>query len=86
MDGVPQVMVSKDLLDGEGLDVVSFLADNKIFPSKGEARKMTQNGGVSINKEKVTTVDFRLTNNLLLNDRYLLIQKGKSSYTLAIFQ
>lgn len=86
MDGVPQVMVSKDLLEGEGLELLSFLADNKIFASKGEARKMTQNGGISINKEKVTTVDLRLTKNMLLNERYLLVQKGKSSYTLAIFQ
>ncbi len=85
MDGVPQVVSSKDALAGEGADFLSFLADNKVFPSKGEARKMVQGGGVSINKEKVTAIDHKLTAAQLLNDKYLLIQKGKSNYTLAIF-
>jgi tyrosyl-tRNA synthetase len=85
MDGVPQVAATKDSLGGEGADFLSFLADTKVFPSKGEARKMVQGGGVSINKEKVTSVDHKLTASQLLNDKYLLIQKGKSNYTLAIF-
>jgi tyrosyl-tRNA synthetase len=84
MDGVPQVTGQKDTLT-EGLDLLTFLADTKIFPSKGEARKMLQGGGVSINKEKITTPDFKLTNDHLLNGAYILIQKGKSNYTLAIF-
>ena len=85
MDGVPQVLASKDMLSGEGFDFLTFLADNKVLPSKGEARKMVQGGGVSINKEKVTALDHKLTHSQLLNDKYLLIQKGKSNYTLAIF-
>jgi tyrosyl-tRNA synthetase len=84
MDGVPQVNYSKESLHGEGLDFLSFLAETKIFPSKGEARKMVQNGGMSINKEKVTAIDFKLTESHLLNGKYLLVQKGKSNYTLAI--
>jgi tyrosyl-tRNA synthetase len=84
MDGVPQVTAPKASL-AEGLDLLSFLADNGVFPSKGEARKMLQNGGVSINKEKVTAVDHKITTEHLLNNSYLLIQKGKSNYTLAIF-
>ncbi|OSZ81900.1 tyrosine--tRNA ligase [Chitinophagaceae bacterium IBVUCB1] len=85
MEGVPQVTAAKEMLDGEGADFLSFLADNKVFPSKGEARKMIQGGGVSINKEKLTAIDHKLTAAQLLNDKYLLIQKGKSNYTLAIF-
>lgn len=85
MEGVPQVTVSKDLLQNEGLDILTFLAENKIFASKGEARKMIQNGGLSINKEKVTAVDLSLKEEHLLNESYLLVQKGKSNYTLAIF-
>ncbi len=85
MDGVPQVVTTKETLVGEGADFLTFLADNKVFPSKGEARKMVQAGGVSINKEKVTAADHKLTTEQLLNDKYLLIQKGKSNYTLAIF-
>jgi tyrosyl-tRNA synthetase len=84
MDGVPQVTAVKDVLT-EGIDLITFLADRGVFSSKGEARKMVQNGGVSINKQKVTSVDFVVTKEHLLNDHYMLIQKGKSNYTLAIF-
>lgn len=84
MDGVPQVAGSKEALN-DGLDLLTFLAESGVFPSKGEARKMVQNGGVSINKEKVPGIDHKLTNSHLLNERYMLVQKGKSNYTLAIF-
>lgn len=84
MDGVPQVNGSRETLSN-GFDLLTFLAENTIFPSKGEARKMLQNGGISINKEKVTAPDFKITEQHLLNGKYLLIQKGKSNYTLAIF-
>ena len=85
MDGVPQATSAKTVLDGEGADLLTFLADSGVFPSKGEARKMVQNGGLSINKEKVSAIDMKLTAAHLLNDKYMLIQKGKSNYTLAIF-
>lgn len=84
MDGVPQVTGSKAAL-AEGLDLLSFLAETGVFPSKGEAKKMLQNGGVSVNKEKITALDHKVTAEHLLNNSYLLIQKGKSNYTLAIF-
>lgn len=84
MDGVPQVTASREVFTN-GIDIVSFLADAGVFPSKGEARKMIQNGGFSINKEKVPGIEFALTKELLLNDRYMLLQRGKSNYTLAIF-
>ncbi len=83
MDGLPQVSGKRQDLDA-GLDLISFLADSGAFPSKGEARKMIQNGGLSINKEKITDIAFAIKPELLLNDKYLLIQKGKK-YTLAIF-
>lgn len=85
MDGVPQVTGTKESLGGEGLDILNFLAESGIFPSKGEARKMVQNGGVSVNKEKVAGIDQKLTSAHLLNDKYMLVQRGKSNYTLAIF-
>lgn len=84
MDGVKQATGSKAALT-EGIDLVSFLADSGIFPSKGEARKMLQAGGISINKEKATAPDFKLTEAHLLNGKYILIQKGKKDYTLGIF-
>jgi len=85
MDGVPQVTGSKSML-AEGVDLITFLAESGAFSSKGEAKKMLQNGGISVNKEKVTAPDFKITGEHLLNDRYLLIQKGKSNYTLALFE
>lgn len=65
-----------------GVDVVTFLAESGIFPSKGEARKMVQNGGVSINRNKVSDVSMLLSEDLLLHKKYLLIQKGKKNYYL----
>lgn len=85
MDGVPQVSSDKSILDGDGAELLTFLADSGVFASKGEARKMVQNGGLSINKEKVTEIDAKLSTAHLLNDKYILVQKGKSNYTLAIF-
>lgn len=85
MDGVPQVKHSKSLLEG-GLDIVQFLSDSGIFASKGEAKKMLQAGGVSLNKVKVEQLDHLLTSDQLLNEKYLLFQKGKKHYFLAVFE
>jgi tyrosyl-tRNA synthetase len=64
------------------LNVVDFLTGAAhIFPSKGEARRMLKEGGVAINKEKVTE-DFEIDESLLLNNKYLLVQKGKKNYYL----
>ncbi|HEX6182030.1 MAG TPA: tyrosine--tRNA ligase [Chitinophagaceae bacterium] len=65
-----------------GTDVVSFLAESGIFPSKGEARKMVQNGGVSINRNKVSDMGMQVSESLLLHEKYLLVQKGKKNYYL----
>ncbi len=81
LDGVPQVEYSRTGMDS-GVDIVSFLADTGIFPSRGEARKMVQNGGISVNKSKIKGIDASITRDLLLNDRYMLIQKGKRDYFL----
>jgi len=81
MEGVPAVDFANATLQ-DGIDIVGFLADTKIFSSKGEARKMVQGGGVSINKIKVDATDFIVKKDVLLNDKYLLIQKGKKNYYL----
>ncbi|MEI7471399.1 MAG: tyrosine--tRNA ligase [Chitinophagaceae bacterium] len=65
-----------------GIDAVSFLAETGIFPSKGDARKMIQGGGVSINRKKVEAIDFKIETSLLLHQQYLLVQKGKKNYYL----
>lgn len=67
-----------------GVDIVSFLAETSIFPSKGEARKMVTAGGVSVNRKKIDAPQFVVNSDLLLHGQYLLVQKGKKSYYLVI--
>ena len=78
-DGVPQVEVPRDLI-ANGVSVVDFLTDHtNIFPSKGEARRMLKDNGVSINKNKVND-SCTVNGDILLNDKYILVQKGKKNY------
>ncbi len=83
MDGVPTIEVERSVLES-GIDTVNFLADTGIYPSKGEARKMTQGGAVSINKSKVNDIAFNIDIKSLLADKYILVQKGKKHYYLII--
>jgi tyrosyl-tRNA synthetase len=83
MEGVPTVNVTLAQL-AEGYDLVSLLADTQIFPSKGEARKMWQAGGLSINKEKINTDFTTATTAQLLQGKYILLQKGKKNYYLVV--
>ncbi len=81
MEGVLKVECDLSRLN-EGIDIISFLAETGIFPSKGEARKMIQNGGVSLNRNKITDIAVKLNGSLLLHNRYILIQKGKKNFYL----
>ncbi len=65
-----------------GIAVIDLLVDTNIFPSKGEARKMIQNGGVSINRKKAESTELKIEISMLLHNKYLLIQKGKKNYYL----
>jgi tyrosyl-tRNA synthetase len=80
MDGVPAHTYSLEALAGDGVDVISFLADTGIFSSKGEARKTLQGGGLAINKQKVSDMGASISAAQLLNGKYLLVQKGKKNY------
>lgn len=80
-DGVPQAKLSRSAFE-ETANVVDLLSEKTlgiVFPSKGEARKMIQGGGVSINKEKLTDPNAALGFQLL-QGKYLLVQKGKKNY------
>jgi tyrosyl-tRNA synthetase len=81
MEGIIRATILKEKIV-HGIDIITLLAETGIFPSKGEARKMVQNGGVSINRKKVedTQKTFHISD--LLHDKYLLIQKGKKNYYL----
>jgi tyrosyl-tRNA synthetase len=83
-EGVPMHMVSKGLF-AVGVELVNLVTEHtSVFPSKGEARKMIQAGGVSLNKEKITDEKVLLTTSYLLNQKYLLLQKGKKQYFLIV--
>jgi tyrosyl-tRNA synthetase len=80
-DGVPQTQLNKaEYASAENvLDLLGDKAQGLVFSSKGEARKMIQGGGVSINKEKISDPNMPLEIPLL-QDKYLLVQKGKKNY------
>ena len=81
-DGVPSFDVSSSEIN-TGIGLVDLLAEKTaIFPSKGEARKMLQAGGVSLNKNKVEDVQMVVNLNNTINKKYILIQKGKKNYFL----
>ena len=81
-DGVPQFSISRAALEA-GVKAIDLLTDAAaVFPSKGEMRKLVQSGGVAINKEKLENQDEIITSSKLLNDKYLLVQKGKKNYFL----
>lgn len=83
-EGVPQCETTKNDLS-EGVNIVDFLSEKtQIFSSKGEARRMLKEGGVAINKEKVEE-SFIVTGSHLLNEKYILVQKGKKNYFLVKF-
>jgi tyrosyl-tRNA synthetase len=77
-EGVPQFSINKDDLKE---NIVELLAvKSSVFPSKGECRKMVQGGGVSINKEKADSPELIINESELLNNKYILIQRGKKNY------
>ncbi len=78
-EGVPQVEIPRELIDN-GTGVIDFLSDHtNIFPSKSEARRMLKDNGVSINKNKVND-SCTVNSDMLLNGKYILVQKGKKNY------
>lgn len=83
--GVPQFTFDRSLLEGEGVKAVDLTVEHtQCFASKGEMRKLTQGGGVSLNKEKLTAADCPVTAADLLDGKYLLVQQGKKKYFLLI--
>ena len=83
-DGVPQFEVPRSVIEN-GVGVLSLCTEHaSVFPSKGEARKLIQGGGVSLNKEKVASAEAEVSASDLLSDKYLLVQKGKKNYFLIV--
>ena len=81
MEGVIKVEYTKEKI-AAGIDIVSFLAETGILASKGDARKLVEGGGISINRKKAEGVKMTIDSSLLLHDKYILVQKGKKNYYL----
>jgi tyrosyl-tRNA synthetase len=81
MEGIVIKTVPRSAFELE-TDLITLLADQQIFPSKGEARKMLQGGGLSINRKKVEEVQTKVSVEMLLHNQYVLVQKGKKNYYL----
>jgi len=82
-EGVPQTPLSNDDLSS-GITVIDLVAvKTSLFSSKGEARRMIFQGGVSINKERITDPSEKVTPDHLLNSKYILLQKGKKIFHIA---
>ncbi len=81
-EGVPQFEI--DRVDvGTEVKLIDLLTTQApVFASKGEVRKMLQNGGLFVNKEKVVDAELPVLNEMLLNQRFILVQKGKKNYYL----
>lgn len=85
-DGVPQFEISREELSA-GIKAIDLLTEKApVFPSKGEMRKLVQSGGVSLNKEKLADQDAVINCSSLLDEKYLLVQKGKKNYYLLIIK
>ena len=83
-EGVPRFEISRPLIEG-GIGFLALCTEHAaVFPSKGEARKLIQGGGVSLNKRKIAAVDCMVGSADLLSGRYLLVQKGKKNYYLIV--
>jgi len=83
-EGVPTFEIEKADIEA-GIKIADLLTDKaNVFPSKGELRKLAQQGGVSINKEKIADVYTEASTDMLLNNKYILVQKGKKNYFLLI--
>lgn len=81
-EGLPHFTLPKQTL-AAGIPIIELLATNtSIFPSKAEAKKMLQGGGVAINKEKIESEEMLVTNEHLINNEFIVIQKGKKNYFL----
>lgn len=81
MDGVPRFEMAKSDFE-TGISLVDLLVNSTILPSKSEAKKMIQANGISLNKIKNADVNASINASFLLNDKYLLVQKGKKNYYL----
>jgi tyrosyl-tRNA synthetase len=86
MDGVPQAHISLSELEA-GINIVDFLSEKiNLLPSKTEAKKMLQGNGISINRDKVSSIETTIGKDALINGKYILAQRGKKEYCLVLVE
>jgi tyrosyl-tRNA synthetase len=85
IEGIIQCVFPAEEIN-HGADPLHFLSTTGIFASKGEARKMIQNGGVSINRKKLPDTETKIDTSMLLHEKFILVQKGKKNYYLVTVQ
>ncbi|MBA7587673.1 Tyrosine--tRNA ligase [subsurface metagenome] len=79
-EGVPQYSVNRNVLKN-GVNIIDLLVEKvQVFPSKGELRRLIAGGGVSMNKSRIDNAELNIKEDVLLNGKYLLVQKGKKNY------
>jgi len=81
-EGVPQGEITKNRLD-ENPDIATVLVESGFLKSGNEARRALKENSVSVNKEKVTA-DKKLSEKDLINDKYVLLQRGKKKYFMLV--
>ena len=81
-DGVPRFELSSSKL-AQGINILDLLAvETQIFSSKGDARKMLQGGGISLNREKLNDIEMQVNSANLISKKHLVVQRGKKNYFL----
>ncbi len=84
---IPAFSLPKSLLEGEGVNILSLLAENTtICPSKTEARKSIQNNAISVNKEKISTHEASLNNTQLIQNQFIMVENGKKNKFMLVFK
>ncbi len=85
-EGVPQFTINSNVMK-QGINIIELTSTlTTVFPSKSEARKMIQQGGLNINKNKIENTEILIDQNHLINSKYILLQKGKKNYYLIIIE
>jgi tyrosyl-tRNA synthetase len=80
-DDVPSSTFAISELE-KGINITDFLAHNKITSSKGEAKRLIENGGIYINNKKISEIDLMVSKNYSIEDKYIVVRKGKKNYHL----
>ena len=83
-EGVPQFEINRSILEKEPSVIELLTSFSNVFQSKGELRRLIEGGGLSINKHKILQTEKIIDTDNLINNKYLLIQKGKKNYNLLI--